>query len=422
MKSVWVLANRWTWRLGYALVDQACSSVSNFLLTIMVASSIPIESFGDYAITWSISLLIEGIATSLINDPLPAISSQRRPSTRKLLATAAIWINLIFGGVTSLLIAFGAIAARSWSLELSTLLFCLAVANPFQRLLYFIRRLCYLQDRQVVAAAAAIAFSAVLLGSALGLRIMGELTAPVTVLLWGTASAAACFVGLANGISPIRATPLAAIIWLTRELWNSGRWLIGATLAYWIGNQGVLPIVAIFAGPAATGILRALQNLLTPVSQFNAAISVALVPRIADIAVNSAPRRLRHLSLYVVIIFSLVAISYSAILLIAPEMILMVVYKKMEIVTAASLLWPLSLGTIIDSVTQGIGVALYAVARMRAIFVARLFGLFVFLLGAGILGRMLGIEGVVWAIVASNAVIAIFYIFAVFYASKAAVI
>jgi O-antigen/teichoic acid export membrane protein len=236
---------------------------------------------------------------------------------------------------------------------------------------------------------------------------MGELTALRTVLLWGVASAAACVVGVASGVSPIKWIASERTMWLARNLWNSGRWLVGASLVFWFINWGAIPIVAIFAGSAPTGILRALQNLFNPVGQLNAALSLPFIPRAAEFVAKSARYRVRHVSLYAGIIFFLISVSYSSLLLAAPKNLLMVLYKKIEIVDAAYLLWPLALVTILDSITTGVGIGLYAVGRMKVFFYARLAGGFIFLLGTVILSPTMGVAGIVWAMAASNAVISL---------------
>ena len=404
-KSAWGLAGRWKGRLSFALLDHGSSSVANLVLTILATRWLPIESFGYYGVVWAISFLIEAIATSLINDPLPAIISQRRQSMRPQLYTAVLSVSLIFGGITSLILIAGAIAALLWSVELGVLLLCLAAANPFQRLQFVVRRLCYMRDRQDIAAVAGVVFAIVLLGGAVVLRAMGQFTAPVIVLLWGLASGATFLVGVASGISRPAAIRRAIVTWLVGRLWHSGRWLIGASLAFWVGNQGILPLVAIFAGPAASGILQALQVLFIPVARFNVAINYAVVPALADLAAGAGARRMRFAGLCGVIAFSLVAVSYSAVVLIAHEGILTLLYHKAEITSAAGLLWPLAAAAILESATQGLVLVLVASAHTRAIFMSRVASVPVFLLGALILGPPMGVEGIMWAVVASRGVI-----------------
>ncbi len=81
---------------------------------------------------------------------------------------------------------------------------------------------------------------------------------------------------------------LARLAWLkpkpsrvARSQPRSGRWLAGAAVGFCIATWGIFPLIAAMAGSEAAGIVRALQNLFTPIVQFNAALNLAMLPRIA---------------------------------------------------------------------------------------------------------------------------------------------
>ena len=81
-RSLFGHVSRWKERICYALVDQACSSASSLVLTVLVARSVPIESFGAYALVWFISMSCDTICNSLVNDPMPAIFSEKQQKSR----------------------------------------------------------------------------------------------------------------------------------------------------------------------------------------------------------------------------------------------------------------------------------------------------------------------------------------------------
>jgi hypothetical protein len=54
-----LMSRRWKRRILLATTDQGLSSGTNFLLTILYAAWLPLESFGQYVILWTIVLFIE---------------------------------------------------------------------------------------------------------------------------------------------------------------------------------------------------------------------------------------------------------------------------------------------------------------------------------------------------------------------------
>src|SRR5262249_28088216 len=154
-----------------------------------------------YVIVWSISLLFETAQASLILDAMPAIMARYRQQNRRRLNVAAFWVVLIYGALTSALIVASVPGFMRWAPQFMLPILCLAVANPFQRLYVFFRRLCYIRDRQDAAAGASLAYSMTLLGGALVLWATGWLSVPMVVLLWGLANGVAAFVIYVMGVA-----------------------------------------------------------------------------------------------------------------------------------------------------------------------------------------------------------------------------
>jgi O-antigen/teichoic acid export membrane protein len=166
----------------------------------------------------------------------------------------------------------------------------------------------------------------------------------------------------------------------------------------------MFPIVAAIAGLEAAGILRALQNLFTPILQFNAALNLAILPRVADKIVADGEQYARTFAIYATAAFTGIVIVYCAIVLGGSKFILALMYRKAEIIGATHLLWPLALALILDSARQGASMALLALGRTRVFFMSRLAGIAVFLCATVVLGRLVGFEGVLWANVISHVV------------------
>ena len=391
------MAHRWKARVLFAFGDQGIYSVTNFLQTILYASWLPLDTFGRYVVVWTASLFIEAIQISLIVDSLPAIVSRYGRRNRSRIEIAALWVVLGYSVLTSLCLLAGATIVALWRPMYIDALLALAVANPLQRLYLYFRRLAYIRDRQDVAAAMAASYGVVSLAGAVILMAAGTLSLPAAILLWGLGSFAAVTTAAILGVACPRVTRAANVVWLASELWRSGGWLCGAAIANWISNWAVFPIVAATSGAGTAGIIRALQNLLTPAVQFNAALHMAILPRVADKVADVGRHYGRWFAWRATAVFAAIALIYCVAILAAAKPVLSTLYKKPEIAAAAYLLWPLAIAIVLESARQASAISLLANRRTRVVFVARWIALGVFA-GAGlVLHALIGFAGILWA-------------------------
>lgn len=388
---------RWKARLLFAFADQGLYSAANFALTILYAVWLPIDDFGRYVVVWTAALFIEAVQTSLIIDALPAIVSRYSRRNRQRLDRAAIWVVAIFSLGSSALLAIAALIlaqifpAYAWPVAI------LALINPLQRFYLFFRRLCYIRDRQSVAAAAATAYAAASISGAFALAALQLLTVPAAIAISGFGAAAAIIVVLYLDIGrSVRSRP-SHVIWLAAKIWSASRWLTPAAVMSWLITWGIFPIIAATSGSAVAGIVRALQNLLTPIVQFNAALNISILPRIADNVADRGNGYARRFARYGTAIFTSSALTYCILIVVAAPVILPMIYRKPEIVASASLLWPLSLTIVCEAARSASSISLLATHRTRAVFVARVVGLIAFGSAAIALGYLMGAPGILWA-------------------------
>ena len=396
-------AHRWKGRILFAIIDQGFGSATNFLATILYAAWLPLDSFGNYVILWTLSLFIETVQIALMIDGLPALVSRFGRSNRQRIDTAGAWVALGYGGVTSLLLLAVVPVLAVWDGEFVAPLVCMAAINPVQRLYIYVRRLAYIRDRQNAAAAGAIVYCAMMVSGAFALHLLDMLSLSAILLLWGVGIAAAMLVTCAMGVACLRATRRANVAWLALELWRSGRWLVGGALCLWLSQWGMFPLAAAMGGPEAVGALRALQNLFTPIVQFNAALFLSLLPRVADHVAAKGRRFARSFAVYGTVVFTGIVVVYCGLVLLGAERIVALAFRKPEIIASTHLLWPLAAAAVLGAAGQGAGMALLAENRTQAAFVSRVASVLGFAAGAAVLGPLMGVEGLLWANAAANA-------------------
>jgi O-antigen/teichoic acid export membrane protein len=401
--GVWRLAHRWKRRVLFAFIDQGVYSAANFLVTILYASWLPLDDFGRYVVIWTAALFVEAIQTPLIVDSLPAIVSRHTRTNRARLDSSAFWVVLGYSGISSAVLLAAALVIGVWKPAYTDPLLALAAVNPLQRLYLLCRRLAYIHDRQDIAAAMAALYGIISIAGAFALAALHALILPAIILVWGLGTLGGVLVAMMLNVARPRATRWANIYWLAAQIWHSGRWLSAAAMAAWISNWAIFPLVAATTGAGTAGIIRALQNLLTPVVQFNAALHLAILPRVADKVAEVGAHYGRRFAWRGTAIFSLVAAGYCAVIVASAPVILPALYRKPEIVASAHLLWPLALAIVLDAIRQASAISLLANRRTRVVFVARAISLAVFAAGALILHALIGFEGILWATAAASA-------------------
>jgi O-antigen/teichoic acid export membrane protein len=392
-----MLARRWRGRIFYAFVDQGFFSATNFALTILFALWLPLDGFGRYVVVWTVALFIEAIQISMIIDSLPAIVSRHGRRNRQRMDIAAFWVVVGFSLVSSLLLAGAAVIVLVLSKpHYAAPLFVLAFVNPLQRIYLFLRRLCYIRDQQSVAARAALAYGATSIAAACLLWSFSAISIATALAVLGLGSAVAILVVYSAGIVPSITIRPVNVVWLAATIWSTGRWLAPAAVISWFISWGIFPLVAIVTGPSSAGIVRALQNLLTPIVQVNSALNLAILPRVADKVADHGAAYARRFAIRATAIFSAIGLTYCALILAVAPFILPALYKKPEIAASAFLLWPLSFGIVCEATRIASSMSLLATRRTRIVFLARLASLMVFAAGALILGYATGFIGILW--------------------------
>lgn len=395
--GAWVTAQRWKGRIFFAFADQGLFSASNFVLTILYATWLPIDEFGRYVVVWTAALFIEAIQTSLVIDSLPAIASRYSRLNRPRIDIAAMWVVVVFSVVSSvLLLGAAAVLAETYA-NFALPVLVLALVNPLQRLYLFFRRLCYIRDRQSVAAAAALAYCVASFAGVLALAYFHQISVGSVLALSGLGSAAAVLVIAAMGVGRFSTSRRLNVVWLASQIWSSSRWLAPAAVVSWLITWGIFPIIAAISGPAAAGIVRALQNLLTPIVQFNAALNLAILPRVADKVADYGEPYARRFAIRGTAVFAAIALAYCMLIVAAAPVILPALYKKPEIAASAFLLWPLALAIVCEGARIASSMSLLATRRTRIVFMARLVALAAFVAASLVLGYFMGYVGVMWA-------------------------
>lgn len=272
----------WSNRLGkssWALLDQGLFAASNFALNIILARWLGADSYGAFAIAFTVFLFVGVVHSSLMIEPMLVFGSGRYRASlagyfSSLLRLHWTWAWAVSAGLTVLAaLAFWNTASR-WPI--------LVLAGLTGALLYqwLMRRACYLPSRPRFAAEGGALYVGLMIAGVWSLHAAGALSAVTGLLVMGAGSLAAGALlqwRLARArVFPDGPPPARQEI-LHHHL-HYGRWALLTGLLGWVPGNIAMLVLPIWGGTAASGELRAATNLILPVQQLLAAAGPMLLP------------------------------------------------------------------------------------------------------------------------------------------------
>jgi O-antigen/teichoic acid export membrane protein len=295
-------------QLGWALLDQGCSSATNFALTVVAARSLGPEGLGGVYIGFTAYLVAAGLQWALIRDPLVVASAaqpleERQRATRAAitatlaLATGCMIITAVVGLVLPPGLGQGLLWFAPWIVPV---------------LLHdLLRAVLFRDNKGLQGARNAVAWLAVMTAT---LALAWDWRSGwVVVGSWGLGATAGAALGLVSTRAwPER--PAAAWRWWHRRAWPLGRWLGGESVLAAAHAQLMTLLLGVVLGVAELGGLRAAQSLFAFMTLVGPALAMAGLPALTRTLEESIPAaralavRLSAVAVVVVIVY-LVAVG-----------------------------------------------------------------------------------------------------------------
>ncbi|MBY5163595.1 hypothetical protein [Salsipaludibacter albus] len=368
-----------TRRVAWGIADQGLFTLTNFVMTVVVARLVSSRAFGAYALVISISVMLQGGTQSLVAEPLAVRFS--RPDGREVRAAVR--------GATGLALAIGVVGSvgmTAWGLGfpstatgallgMSLVLPAVLVQNVFRYSLVAQGRAreAFLND---VAWAVTQAIATVVV-----LLVVGPRVGPL-VVAWGIGG----LVGAIVGAWQVRVVPAptAGLAWF-RSHRDLGLPYLGEYLATNGSGQATMWIVGLAAGLSELAWFRGGWTLLGPVMVLTAGLRMVLVPEAARVA-GRRPAGLERLARMASAGAGLATLAWGAIFLVVPDAVgvqlLGATWAGASLVVAPLLVQRLGL-----SLALGPFVGLRGLADARRTMVTRT--------GVGVLSLALGAIGAV---------------------------
>jgi hypothetical protein len=378
-------------RLSWGLADQAVSSVTNFILGIVVARSLDIASFGAFGLAWVTFGVIINLSRGLATDPLTVRYSgppdERWRSATGHAASTATALGVIVGVACIVVgMAMDGLVGSSFV--------ALGLTLPGLLLQDSWRFAFFAAGKGHSALANDIVWAICLVPTMLVATTFG--TAFGFVLAWGAAAAGAGVFGCFQ----TRLVPrIPGIMSWLREHRDLG-------LRYTIENvtvSGSTPVwmfaLGALAGLSAVGAVRGAQLCLAPFIAVRMGVSLMAVPEAARV-LRRWPHRFQVFCLALGAIQAIVGLLWGGFLLLLPasagELILGSLWSS-----ASALILPATLAVAIGSVYEGAFVGLRALAASRRSMPTQILRAVATVLG-GVMGAFLGdAAGALWGTTAA---------------------
>lgn len=387
-------------RSAWGLADQAFISAMTFGTMVALARHLGPAEFGTFSLAYLALLLANSLQTALVTQPHNVLGSPLEGTPYDNFTTSlALGQLVVAAGFTVLALAgVGAAAAFGW--ESRQLIVALAVAIPTWQLQEFARRVLYTERR----VAAAFWNDVLSYGGQLVIVLLlihrGRLTAELALYAIAGTSAVAALAGVWT-IRPHlggRLEPKAI-----RESWAIGKWFSAGTLANWLASQIYPVLTAGILGVYATGVFRALQNLIAPTQILANAFQMMATPQASREYARGGTRAVDVFLGRGSVLLAIPLVLYVVLVGVAARLLITFFYSS-AYADAAAAIWPLGLAYLLSYAGRVLGIGLAAGRESRPLFYAQLAAAAATFSVGMLLIRLYGLVGAAFGAVATQTV------------------
>ena len=388
----------WASKSGFAIADQGFISGSNFLLSILLARWMRADQYGAYALAFSIFVLLSLVYLCVVLEPMAVFGGSVYRNGLRQYLKSLLWIHLLLSlGIFLVLgLSSGAAAVLGSAGGLPGALLGVTLASPCVLLFWLARRSFYLELSPASAALGAGLYVLVVLGGLYLIRWSGWLspfTAFLPISVGALLTCALLFYRLRPALRSSHVTVRTGEVW--RRHWGYGRWALASAVASWIPAYIYYPLLTSFSGMAHSGEFKALMNLVLPMQQMQAALSMLFLPYASRVYAEQGREGAISISARLTLLSLASAMVYWVAIISAKETVFHLLYsgKYMEV---AYLVPAIAIGSLLWSAVCGSAIVLRAMASPRSVFVAFVASSVVSLAIGIPATRAYGIVGSVW--------------------------
>ncbi|MEM9996368.1 MAG: lipopolysaccharide biosynthesis protein [Bacteroidota bacterium] len=389
---------------GLSLVDQGMVSAGRLLVSIIVARAAGADALGLYALAFTILLLAEALAETLVALPYTVYSQRLKGTARQAyLGSALVQAAALGLGLASLTALGGAVAwVGMGEAGLGAVLLALAGMIPFRLAMDFGRRVAFAHHRVYIAVLMDALLMLVLLGGMLALVLTDLLRVWDVYALYG----AACLVPLWLAFRPhgfrwhVVRTRLRGDL---QQNWTFGRWVAAGRLSVNGREFGIPWILAAFAGTAAVGFMDAAMKVVGLIFPMITALANVLTPSIAAAYAEDGVGAVRRMVVKTAFLMGLVTGTVALALALGSEWVIAFFFGE-EFAGQRAAVIVFAVATVVEAIGMPADAGLWAIERPNVGFYVSLVSFVVALMVAVVLIPSLGVLGAIWGIAAGKGV------------------
>ena len=352
-------------RLISSLLDQAISSVSNFLLLLLVIRNESLAGVGAFGVVYLLFFTLLAAARSLTTEPLTIRWAGASASNRDRAACSAMGATLLLSACGAVLLAIASPlldgSYRSTVLALALVLPALLLQDAW-RLTFFAEsrpeRAC-LNDAVMLLAQIGLFFALTATGSA---------NAVTLLTAWGVAAGCGFLAGLAQ--SDVRPAWRQSVGWL-RETRDIGPALAADQLVTRGGEQLVLLLVAVTAGGAAAGVVTAGRTLFAPLTTLQSGVQAFSLPLLSRWSITGLRHRVEPFTWWSCGAMAIAFAGFGFVLAVAPDAVGDALFGG-NWNAAQSVVPAMTFFSVANAVSYALWLSLRAIGAARVTFIVRL--------------------------------------------------
>jgi O-antigen/teichoic acid export membrane protein len=373
------------------------------LLAILLARWLTAAEYGAYALGFSVFLLLALVNDSLVTEPMMVFGPSLYQSFKREYLGSLLRIQGLIGIAFSILLALAALITghTGSSPILASTLAGLSVSTPCVLIFYVARYANYLEQRPGRAATGAALYCGLALGATFMVYRRGILSPRIAFDIIGTSSILTAIFMLLR-IKPVLRPPGRVSpkrVWA--EHWSYGRWSLGSAALRWVPGNITYSLTGAFLGMADTGALKALLNLLLPLSNAVSSFSILFQPYVSGVFAKGGARSTRAPTATVSILYIAAGAIYTILLVALRHPVFHLLYGG-RFLDFAYLVPIAGAGTVLTLGSYGAVMGLRAIQRPSLVFAANCAASVISVV-AGILGTWkFGLRGLVASMVLSG--------------------
>lgn len=326
----------------FGVIDQGFFSTTNFLINILFGRWLSESDYGAYAIVFTIFLILSTFQSSLIFEPMAVFGPGDFHSNGKTYFKSLVMMQVIITtGISTLLLVSSFFAAP----PVKNPLISLAVSITFILLYWFFRQACYIDSRPGIAAITSAIYSAFTLGGLIFCRRFGLTQAATPFLLMAAGSLVASAAAILLLKSRLTGDHTVSLRQIFTVHWEYGKWFLASTIPNSISTFIYIPMIGIMIGLTYSGAYRAIQNLVLPLQQIFAVLTLLFLPRLSKLKYAGDEKGVVRTSLFFLIVNTTVLVGFFAVLIPFRSILVTLLYQNEFYTSYASLvpLWGISL-------------------------------------------------------------------------------